>query len=175
VATPTAVCASIKERNITSVPLQPTDVAQLMDTLVADGRLDYEGAARRRAVVYGRSAAATYKPRYGGGKSASAAAAATVAGGSDRYDEDDDADDDDADDEEDEGSWPRRCRVVVVLRHCVRRCRRNRAHALTAIARSHQPLPRPPTHPPPQMTTTTRPAARARASWGGGTTPCTRG
>lgn len=100
VATPTSVCASIKERNITSVPLTPTDVAQLMDTLVADGRLDTEGSAKRRATVYARSAAATYKPRYGGGKSASAAAAAQVAAGGDRYDEDDDADDD----EEDEGA-----------------------------------------------------------------------
>lgn len=62
-STPRAVCEAIVRRGISSAPIKPTDVMQIMETLVADGRIDSAGAAARRAAIYNRTAVATYRAR----------------------------------------------------------------------------------------------------------------
>lgn len=84
-ASPSRVAGAIRERGISSVPLKPQDVQQLMDTLVADGRLDYAGAAKRRAMLYARAAAAVYRPD-GGYAGASKGAGASSSRGDDDND-----------------------------------------------------------------------------------------
>jgi hypothetical protein len=79
-ASPAKVAAAIRQQGVSSVPLKPSDVQQLMDTLVADGRLDYEGSAKRRATLYARAVAAVYRPR------GDAAAAEGGGGGGGVYD-----------------------------------------------------------------------------------------
>lgn len=48
--TPIQVAEKLKLVGVSTVPLKPSDVAQVMDTLVYEGWIDYEGAARRRKI-----------------------------------------------------------------------------------------------------------------------------
>jgi hypothetical protein len=49
--TPSQVADKLKQAGVSHVPLKPTDVQQVMDTLVFEGWIDYENAGRKRITL----------------------------------------------------------------------------------------------------------------------------
>lgn len=108
-ATPVEVAAKLKDQGVSNVPLKPSDVQQVMDSLVYEGWIDYEGASARRAVTLHRPEAAMFPKRKmlmeEFGKKARARGGAGGGGGEDDEDGGDDGSEEDGACKQVAGVW----------------------------------------------------------------------